>query len=711
MASSSKTKVAILGGGVAGMTAAFELTATPELRDQYEVTLYQMGWRLGGKGASGRNAAMGSRIEEHGLHVWFGFYDNAFDLMRRCYEELDRREGSPLDTFETAFTPCDEIVLGEDFESKWLLHTFRVMRNPFDPGTVGGLPTIWDLVVRAIDWAGDEWATLLIDIEHLAGIHKPRPHWPALLRRAADAIEGRIELIESAAQDDLLAAARELCKDLLGRPRRPGDNRHHLLCELLKEFKDALWKHHASKHLDHAGLRNFAMMVDFFVTTLVGLVEDDMLGLGFDQVNDEELRAWLLRHGMEPYSVENSPVLRGFYSGGFAFEGGDKSKPNAAAGIALHAILRIFTYKDSILRKMQAGMGDTVFTPMYEVLVQRGVRFEFFQRVTKLGLSEDGTKVAAIEMVRQAEVLGETYQPFVTVNDLKCWPSIPNWSELRNGEALAASGINFEYGQDAPEAPAHTKHLGTDFDQIVLAIPVGALAPICGELIENQRTPEFAAMVANTATTMTQAFQLWTDETASEMGWTKDEDSILTAYIEPVDTYADMTHLSRREHWPAGTNVESIAYFCGVMPDAAGPTQKEGTDFAYASMSEFLSGDMGPIWGKTDDGGSAPFEWDVLVDPSNGVGPDRMKAQYWRANVQATERYTLSVAGSIKYRLAADESGYPNLVLAGDWIRNGINAGCVEATVMSGMQASRAISGQPVHIVGEDHAWLEGGRG
>ena len=76
-----KTKVAVLGGGVSSMTAAFELTDTPALRDKYEVTVYQMGWRLGGKGASGRNAEYFERIEEHGLHIWFGFYENAFQAM------------------------------------------------------------------------------------------------------------------------------------------------------------------------------------------------------------------------------------------------------------------------------------------------------------------------------------------------------------------------------------------------------------------------------------------------------------------------------------------------------------------------------------------------------------------------------------------------------------------------------------------------------
>jgi uncharacterized protein with NAD-binding domain and iron-sulfur cluster len=76
-----------VGGGCASITAAFELTR-PELAGKYQVTVYQLGWRLGGKGASGRGVA--DRIEEHGFHVWFGFYENAFRLVRECYSELNR---------------------------------------------------------------------------------------------------------------------------------------------------------------------------------------------------------------------------------------------------------------------------------------------------------------------------------------------------------------------------------------------------------------------------------------------------------------------------------------------------------------------------------------------------------------------------------------------------------------------------------------------
>ncbi|HVR29912.1 MAG TPA: NAD(P)-binding protein [Thermoanaerobaculia bacterium] len=53
-----RRKVAILGGGVGAMTAAFELPHphNPRARE-YDVTVYQMGWRLGGKGASGRRVS------------------------------------------------------------------------------------------------------------------------------------------------------------------------------------------------------------------------------------------------------------------------------------------------------------------------------------------------------------------------------------------------------------------------------------------------------------------------------------------------------------------------------------------------------------------------------------------------------------------------------------------------------------------------------
>ena len=104
MSNGKPINVAIIGGGCASIAAAFELTR-PEQEGRYRVTVYQVGWRLGGKGASGRGPA--GRIEEHGLHLWMGFYENAFRLMRECYAELDRKPGTrPIADWQDAFHPA-----------------------------------------------------------------------------------------------------------------------------------------------------------------------------------------------------------------------------------------------------------------------------------------------------------------------------------------------------------------------------------------------------------------------------------------------------------------------------------------------------------------------------------------------------------------------------------------------------------------------------
>ena len=85
---------------MAAMATAWRLSE-PGWRDRFEsITVYQRGWRLGGKGASSRGAS--GRIEEHGLHLWLGAYDNAFRLLRECYGELDRPATDPDARLQTS---------------------------------------------------------------------------------------------------------------------------------------------------------------------------------------------------------------------------------------------------------------------------------------------------------------------------------------------------------------------------------------------------------------------------------------------------------------------------------------------------------------------------------------------------------------------------------------------------------------------------------
>src|ERR1700741_5112203 len=115
-------KIAVLGGGVGAMFAACQLTKFSDPDDPFDITVYQMGWRLGGKGASGRNRLAGNRIEEHGLHVWGGFFENAIKLMRACYEELNppgSKNTGVFSKFDEAFVPWDDIALADSLPGGW----------------------------------------------------------------------------------------------------------------------------------------------------------------------------------------------------------------------------------------------------------------------------------------------------------------------------------------------------------------------------------------------------------------------------------------------------------------------------------------------------------------------------------------------------------------------------------------------------------------
>ena len=94
------------------------------------------------------------------------------------------------------------------------------------------------------------------------------------------------------------------------------------------------------------------------------------------------------------------------------------------------------------------------------------------------------------------------------------------------------------------------------------------------------------------------------------------------------------------------------------------------------------------------------FCWELLcgldgADPDNGA--QALATQHISVNVDPSDRYVQAVPGSDRYRLRPDESGYDNLVVCGDWTDCGINAGCIEAAVISGLQAANALLGHGRH--------------
>ena len=301
-------------------------------------------------------------------------------------------------------------------------------------------------------------------------------------------------------------------------------------------------------------LRRVWEVIDLTLATLRGEIRFRILTdpRGFDAIDEYDCREWLLLNGASERSV-NSGFLRALYDLGFSYEDGDAARPRIAAGQALRATVRaFFTYRGAFFWKMQAGMGDIVFAPFYEVLKRRGVRFEFFHRLENVKLASTGhpgdaesPHVEALEFDVQAEVEGDgEYQPLVDVRGLPCWPSQPDYSQLVDGERLEREGGDFESHWDRRRVRTKTLHVVDDFDFVVLGVGLGAVPYVCREIVA--RDPRWRAMVDHVKTVATQAFQIWLRADMNELGWT-DPPIVVCGFVEPFDTWADMRHLIARE--------------------------------------------------------------------------------------------------------------------------------------------------------------------
>jgi uncharacterized protein with NAD-binding domain and iron-sulfur cluster len=760
LSNTKRKKVVILGGGVSAMTTAFELTdpKNPN-RDRYDITVYQLGWRLGGKGASGRNIDHQYRIEEHGLHIWFGCYDNAFRVIRECYAELDRTPDAPLATWEEAFKPHSEIVLKEHVNGEWINWLGGLPPNNLVPGDGAILLPLWDYVIMAIKWIVNSFGEVHpsptgdVDLQLHQGVQDALDSWASNLESSV--VNDGLKLIHGhhlGTDIDTLATKLErhstglaawIGKEIEHFHKTIDDDihglTHELVVKILGTFVHWFWADAKNSLESSDNLRRLWILCNFIYANIRGGIEDGILFKGFDAINDYDYRDWLKKYAYDDNELMlNSAWVLGTYDAMFAYVNGDNRipegelwPPNAKleAGTVMKAGIRQFlAYKGASVWKMQAGMGDTIFGPVYEVLKKRGVKFNFFHRVQDLVPSTDGKSVDKIKISRQVTVKPEqeAYDPFIDVKGLPCWPSTPNYSQLVEGEALQREGVNLEdYATPWKDIEEIELTKDKDFDLVVMGISIGALPYIAGDLIK--RSTKWQNMIKHVKTIRTQAVQLWLKPTAYELGWKLMQRPIVTGYdITPIDTWADMSHLIERESWPVSHYPLNISYFCGPMLDEEPlPMTETGPRLNIDELNQTAADDkvklealrlfndlIGPFCMPnaliSNDGGKEKmFNWNLVVDPAGNkiTGQDRFASQYIHANVMPSERYVLSVPGSSKHRLPAnDPDEFANMYLTGDWTDNGFNLGCVESATMSGLLASNAISGYPKRdqIIGLD---------
>jgi uncharacterized protein with NAD-binding domain and iron-sulfur cluster len=399
------------------MAAAWSLSRTEEDRARYRVTVMQSGFRLGGKGATGRDPGRRDAVLEHGLHLWLGFYDKAFAMMADVFESWDAPTGGPLRSLETAFLPLRDVALvgrEDDLSDVWNLQFPMLPGRPWHPRgrTLRDLP---DLAVSARDMA--RAVAVLVGDDGLG------------MRR--------------------LGTIRELATVVAAGLAR----------EVARHGRDA-----------------------------------------YDHMNDSDLRAWLMAHGASS-STADCPPIRALYDLGFAYPDGvgGPGRGAMAAGAGVRVLTKLAAgYRGAPFYRMTAGMGDTVFAPMYEVLRARGVSFAFFHDVRAIRTA--GGAVSEVVAGVQAEGW-DAYEPLMRVGSTPCWPDRPLT------ERLARVCDGRLDGDEAPYLFERALHAGRDFDAVVLAIPPGTYARIAPEVLTS--SDRMRAMVAAHCAVPTVAAQYW----------------------------------------------------------------------------------------------------------------------------------------------------------------------------------------------------------
>ncbi|MGH7295931.1 MAG: FAD-dependent oxidoreductase, partial [Polyangiaceae bacterium] len=499
-------KVAILGGGMAGVAAAWTLVHDPPPGVTFDVTLYESSWRLGGKCASGRKVADGSyRIEEHGIHILLGFYSQVLRILRDCYAEVQPM-GLGFPTFAQALEPSDLLQIPDEINGAWDFWPITFPPNAQHPG---------DADPDQRDFLGS-------------------------IVKAAEALAGWVQQYEAQVASGTTLGA-TLGAALPGLGSSPAATVTDLL-QLPAILQGILASPPGAAGLSTT-LRHLWMAIYFAATNLLGILEWGLFTPAAFQnptLNAMDYKDWLKSIGPALPSPEltwDSPIVNAIYDLCFSRD------VKFAAGVALYdSLMMLLLYAGHIFYRM-AGTGDVVFAPLYFALAGKGVHFRFEHTITDVHVGPPGPTGPPV--VDRIELTGDGLERpvaelFANPSGQYWWPDAPLF---------------------APVVGPMTLVQGIDFDHVICAIPLGALrssAPSLAAL-----TP-ISAAIGGMTTVPTQSIQLWLDDTAANLGWAGGR-MMLGSFERPFNSCADMAQALPTERFPGE---KAVLYMSDVYTGA-----------------------------------------------------------------------------------------------------------------------------------------------
>ncbi|MCH9661545.1 MAG: NAD(P)-binding protein [Bacteroidetes bacterium] len=721
----NKKKVVILGSGMSSLTSAYELTSYENWQDHYDITIYQMGWRLGGKTATGRGP--NERIQEHGIHIAQGWYENAFRLIQDSYKECEKHNlmpDSPFQSWDDGFDREDTTLLTH-FDPKtnqWIKKNIVFPSNEYIPGQGGPLPfsaiikKAIGLVLEILFGIDPNKDKAMHEAVHRSiGINVPEHHpiWHKFKSNFETFVKDKVFKHEG---EKLLHYVNDLIEkmsDLDGENHQDRKDHHSIIKEIFNMLSK--W---AAKIIDVMADHNeyfywLAVFVEFGLVNMKGTFEDvynpETHELEYERINHLDYRKWLKEHGASERLL-TSAMVRFLYTGTFHNLTGNDEQGSLAAGVGLHFLTNSAGYKGSFVWKFKAGTADTMITPIYLVLKHRGVKFKFFHKVEQVHYSDSG-EIKKISMAEQVTLKNDTYDPTYKFKGLDVWPGEPLYNQIKDDQAKALKEGNY----DLEEAWCGWKNVGEisleqgkDYDYVVLGIPIDVLGGnegICKEIIDNNTA--WHNMYHNVKSIPTMSMQLWIKPTLKELGmnlsdWGFPEGALpnLVTYADPQYSFIDMSQVMPYEDWNED-QPGVLIYYTGSFLDPEVIPPYSDHQYPHDQLERIMR--VSEQWLRDKMGWFFPkattleypegMRLDVIHDFSKVAKTNyaRLKTQFFRANVNPTDRYTLSLPGSNKFRLKAGESGFDNLIITGDWINFGVNVGYYEGAIIAGLQAGQVV--------------------
>nr|MDQ3036873.1 hypothetical protein [Myxococcota bacterium] len=438
-----------------------------------------------------------------------------------------------------------------------------------------------------------------------------------------------------------------------------------------------------------------------FVLTLVRGIANDIVfgGKTWDDLDAQDFRAWMRSHAIPGFpSLDASALMQVPYDGIFAYAGPDQSAPTLAAGVAARGLLKLVTdYEKAPYWTMTAGMGETVFAPMYEVLRARGVKLEFFAKVKEVRMV--GGRVDEIAYGRQATVSAGpyAYSPLAMIAQVPCWQHEPDLAQLTAPVPIAGKDPYSDAVHDQVGADLVLRD-GIDFDWVVCALP----APVTAHVLRGHAGHPVLSKIGGVPTVATLHLQTWFRQDLHLLGWHWTS-RVLGAFRQPLNSMLGEDPLLSIEQWPAVGGPRGLLYMSGPFgggwsTDSEDPAARAAAESdAYATAKTFALDELGRLLPVAVDPATGQLDLTRLHAPWTPGDP--MRDQYVRGNIDRSSRYTLLQPGTLDNRPRPAPPSLVNLRFAGDWTKNGVDVPCMEGTVVSALEAAASILGEPADIL------------